>query len=359
MRNTVLALCLLLLAVSCSSNKEKYVINGTIPSEYNGRLVYMTEYDNNSTIDSTVVADGKFSFTGDADRNVFVRLQADRSLYANVILESGNINVDLTDFQKIGGTPLNDEMAEYLGDLKSLYGSTQEERTKIFEEYPEASDARYKLLDDLKEEFNKKHNSLSEKYFTANADNGLGKYVFLDWHHSHTPERVDEIYARMGKDIQNSPMVQKIIDTNEKKKQTAEGQKFTDFTIENGNMDGTSVSFSDYIGKGKYVLVDFWASWCGPCIAENPTIAEVYNKYRGDKFDVLGVAVWDERDATLGAILQHGITWPQIIDAQDIPTDLYGISGIPHIILFGPDGTILARNLRGEGLKTKVAEVMK
>jgi thiol-disulfide isomerase/thioredoxin len=106
------------------------------------------------------------------------------------------------------------------------------------------------------------------------------------------------------------------------------------------------------------VLVDFWASRCGSCIAENPVIAEVYQKYKGDRFEVLGVAVWDQRDATLKAIREHGVVWPQILDAQSIPTKIYGIEGIPHIILFGPDGTILARDLRGDVLKAKVAEVL-
>ncbi|MDR0427937.1 MAG: TlpA family protein disulfide reductase [Dysgonamonadaceae bacterium] len=139
---------------------------------------------------------------------------------------------------------------------------------------------------------------------------------------------------------------------------TAEGKMFTDFTIENGNPDGSSASLSDYVGKGKYVLVDFWASWCGPCIRETPVIAEVYEKYKGDKFEVLGVAVWDEKPKTLEAIETHGIVWPQILDASDIPTKRYAIKGIPHIILFAPDGTILYRGLRGDFLKEKVAEVM-
>jgi hypothetical protein len=72
----------------------------------------------------------------------------------------------------------------------------------------------------------------------------------------------------------------------------------------------------------------------------------------------LGIAVWDQRDATLNAIREHGVVWPQILDAQSIPTDAYGIDGIPHIIFFGPDGTILARDLRGDALKAKVAEAL-
>ena len=114
-----------------------------------------------------------------------------------------------------------------------------------------------------------------------------------------------------------------------------------------------------YVGKGKYVWVDFWASWCGPCRAEIPNIKELYDKYHSKGLDVLGVAVWDKVEDTQKAIKELGIVWPQIINAQQIPTELYGIQGIPHIILFAPDGTIVARDLREEAMKEKVAEVMK
>ncbi len=137
---------------------------------------------------------------------------------------------------------------------------------------------------------------------------------------------------------------------------SAEGQMFTDFQAE---YDGKTYKLSDYVGRGKYVLVDFWASWCGPCKAEIPNLIKVYNQYKGDKFEVLGVATWDEPKASLKTIEQMKIPYPQILNAQRAGSDAYGITGIPQIILFGPDGTILKRDLRGEQIEATIKELLK
>lgn len=109
----------------------------------------------------------------------------------------------------------------------------------------------------------------------------------------------------------------------------------------------------------KPIVLDFWASWCGPCRAEIPNLIKVYNQYKGEKFEVLGVATWDKPEDTKKAIEQMGIPYPQMLNAQKAGSDAYGISGIPQIILFGPDGKIVKRNLRGEAIEKTVAELLK
>lgn len=141
----------------------------------------------------------------------------------------------------------------------------------------------------------------------------------------------------------------------DRKAATSPGKMFTDFEI---TYEGKTSKLSDYVGKGKYMLVDFWASWCGPCRREAQVLKEIYNGTSRDQLDILGVAVWDEPENTLEAINDLGLPWNHIINAQTVPTDLYGILGIPCIILFAPDGTIVSRDQQGDDLKAAVGSAL-
>ena len=132
------------------------------------------------------------------------------------------------------------------------------------------------------------------------------------------------------------------------------GTMFKDFAVE---YDGKTTRLSDYVGRGQYVLVDFWASWCGACRMEIPNLNAAYEKYHSKGLQVVGIAVWDKPEATLKAISKDNPLYPQIINAQSIATDLYGINAIPEIMLFAPDGTILARWLHGASIRMKLEEI--
>lgn len=129
------------------------------------------------------------------------------------------------------------------------------------------------------------------------------------------------------------------------------GDMFINFTVQQDPMDPYSkVSLSNYVGRGKWVVADFWASWCGWCIKEIPTLKRIFNDLPKDKVTVLSIAVWDKLADTKASAKQNGIIWSQIVNAQDIPSDAYGFGGIPYIVVFDPQGKIAAIGLRGDKL---------
>ena len=164
------------------------------------------------------------------------------------------------------------------------------------------------------------------------------------------------IIETLGPDAATDPSVEKIREECTMEPKAPEGSAFIDFA--GTSPDGKSVKLSQYAGKGKYCLVDFWASWCGPCRREIPNIIAVYEKYAKKGLEVVSVAVWDKKEDALGAAKEHGIKWNQIVDVDASVTEQYGIKGIPHIMLIAPDGTILKRDLRGTHIEKAVKEVL-
>ena len=139
--------------------------------------------------------------------------------------------------------------------------------------------------------------------------------------------------------------------------QTGPGDMFKD--VEGKSLDGRPVALGDYVGRGRgYVLLDFWASWCGPCKAEMPYLARLHREFGGKGLTVVGMFVADTEENFTNAVRGEGVVWPQIYDSSNAARGLYGVAGIPEIILFGPDGRIVERGLRGETMVTKVTEIM-
>lgn len=191
-------------------------------------------------------------------------------------------------------------------------------------------------------------------------------YSYLD------DDELEDILSGVSGELMENKTIARIAGDLAKRKATAVGSKFTDFTVDHvagvdktGNPIYEKKSLSDFVGKGKVMLVDFWSPWCPPCKAEIPNIKAVWEKYHGDDFDVLSVAVWEESRKmdwhnTIDTAAFYGMKWNQLNNGHQEPAALYGINGIPHMILFDKDGTILKRgdDLRGAATEKAVAEVL-
>ena len=132
-------------------------------------------------------------------------------------------------------------------------------------------------------------------------------------------------------------------------------------SIENGKEITQQVRLSDFVGHGKYILVDFWASWCGPCRGEVPNLKAVYDEFGGDDFEIVSVAVWDKAEDAFDAIEEEEMNWTQIVcsaGTNQVPTQVYGIEGIPYIILIDPDGKVIGEDLRGKQIRKAVKKAL-
>ena len=225
------------------------------------------------------------------------------------------------------------------------------------------------LQDDIISKLTDAGRKLLNKYY---ADTLVAPAVLDEVGYYMADDELAAIFAKMPENVKANKFVSRMIASNTARLATAVGSKFTDFTVDHvagvdkdGNPIYEKKSLSDFVGQGKVMLVDFWSPWCPPCKAELPNIKAVWEKYHGDDFDVLSVAVWEESRKmdwrnTIDTAAVYGVSWLQLNNGHKEPADLYGIDGIPHMILFDKDGTILKRgdDLRGEKTAKAVAEVL-
>lgn len=376
----MVALSALMLASCSKSNPNRFAIEGTcgggIPdTAYFVHLVDPLGQRQMELFDTIYVKDNKFHWEIDT-------ISSPHFIFLQAIFKDGTVCHAMVDFLLIPGNTAKIEVNNgyYTIDGEGIYGQWGDLDKQITEKAMALKDLRSKLQAcESQEQFNQMY----PEYMSAAQEYQAFPYNFA----RNNPDRAEGVLAFLLKgqyplkdslDIfpENAlngvlkPLVDFWVKTETERSNaksereakakvaaeaTAEGKMFTDFEAE---YDGKVQKLSDYVGKGKYVLVDFWASWCGPCRGEIPNLKDVYNKYKGAKFDVVGVASWDEPDDTKQAIAEEGVAYPQIINAQNAGTDAYGIMGIPEIILFAPDGTIVARGLRGSEIELAVKKAL-
>ena len=309
-----------------------YTVTGILPdSSMNGKEVIIRPATSRDVIATTTVNGNKFVFEGVADtiKHCIAQVKGTRSL-SQFILENGNIELDLTVNKnytfKPSGTKNNDIFAEILEDSILNIAAPKSEGEQWFSKHN--NDIIGILL-------------LRTTFFDALA---------ID-------DKIS-IIENFGENLKNEKFVKDIYDRLKAQKATAAGENFVDF--QGTDAAGNPVKLSDYVGKGNYVLVDMWASWCGPCKREIPNLAEVHNLYKDKGLTVLGIFVWDDIKNLEPTLKAENVTWAQIIDTEKKATEAYGVDGIPEIMLIGPDGTILEREnaLRGTNMKNTVEKYL-
>ena len=263
----------------------------------------------------------------------------------------------------------------------SACGQTPEEKVKAFDEAIEAMENEYYAMRDSlasdQDAWEAYYSVFMDEYKNFNLDNAkknldneVAVHALLNLRGFLTDEESAEILNGLSPEMLEDETVQALKKGLDARMETAEGKMFKDFTV-NSVIGHTrsipaqpiyaEVKLSDYVGKGKYILLDFWSPWCGPCRMEMPNIKAVYDKYKGDKFDVVSIAVWERKpvEVTIETAEKLEMTWNQINNAGREAAEIYGVEAIPHIILFGPDGTILARGFHGAEIEEVVSSYLK
>ena len=340
-------------------NNKSYTINGQVDASLDSTMVYLQDAATEAVIDSALVLDGKFVIKGEVQEAMICDIFA-AVVQLPIIIEPGySYEVNIDENNIVSNAPLNGDLMLVYGNINSINDSLKAfiEQIEPLMENGEVSEEVMEQFYAIQEKGVEGLTVLIEELLAKHPNDAMG-VILMKYYFSITSDyaMVDAQLASMGDVVKTHPALASEIATLEQLRPTMSGAMFTDFTVT--QPDGQDVSLSDYVGKGKYVLVDFWASWCAPCRRAMPKIKALYEEYNPKGLDVLGVLVWDEVEDSKKAIEEEKAPWPQILNTQRVATDLYAINGIPHLIFFAPDGTILKRGLPDDELINFVKETI-
>lgn len=324
-----------------------YRIDGIAPADANGQWVYLYKPSGQGASDSVQIANGRFTLErAVAEDGLIAHLVIPRSYNLSFIPEEGIIKADLAAIAATG-TALNDLHAQKAKAREALETETRGRLKAIRADKNLDDKAKEEAQEKIVNEFYGKIKPLAEADLKEHSNDAIGLIALqtLLGMEDVNVAKAEALLQQAGDRLRAEESITKMVARLRRVEATQAGAQFVD--IEGVDDANKAVRLSDYVGKGHYVLVDFWASWCGPCRREIGHLKKVRDAYTDKGLVILGTVVWDEMEDHLKAMKELEITWPQIFNKTEA-TELYGIAGIPQIILFDPAGKIVARDLRGE-----------
>lgn len=370
-------LCLLLLFPVLGIAQDHYSITGKVEQLEDGSKLFLVyNSDGVSYVDSTETKAGHFAFKGRLSYPIYSALYLNKNPYVTKLqprekldyfrfyLEAADIVMNAKDSLKnivLSGSKLNLENEEFQRMKKGLDGkfdALNKEFSKLPVEQQKDSVLFAHFVD--REKLLMDENYSTHLAFAKKHPNSYLSVISLSFVASQEKfaEAVESAFERLSPGLKESPLGRIIPLQLASLAKTKIGEIAPDLALKSPG--GKTIKISDFLGK--YLLIDFWASWCGPCRAENPNLVEAYKKYHDNGFEILGISLDDaaRKEAWIKAIKEDKLPWSQVSDLggwDSIAAKLYGINSIPASFLLGPDGKIIARNLRGEDLQNKLKTI--
>ncbi len=357
-----LTLCALCAVTMGCQKANKYTLNASVPDEWDGGTAYLAHFNGRNLVmdDSTAIENGAFRFKGAQDtvfyRQLLIEKPGNREMVVPVILEKGKISVSYNGREAtVGGTPQNDAVQQYIDLIRDAENALD----SLYEIYA-MNDDNLPLQQKIEEEYDSLSDELTEKmvdYIKLHNSDAAGALVFVQIYRMLDDEQQIEIMEAAGENFLCQPGIAPISERLEQMKKVAVGKPFVDLTMR--NLDGNEAHLADFVGNGKYLVVDFWASWCRPCRQSMPELKEIYKRYAG-KIEIVGVSFDSNEAAWKKCVADLELPWNHISDLkgwQSAASEVYGVDAIPHLMLIAPDGTIVAKKLNDESLAEKLEEL--
>ena len=328
MKKTHFLLLAVLLLAACSGKKapNAYSVSGTLPDNVTAEWVYLYSIEGEEpvAIDSARVKNGAFRIEGivpDTSTVLYLHPGSVDEYPAfswNLIPEPADLVADSND-QFVSGGPLNDGLHSWMQQLMGIFSTGDESGLSDF----------------------------FRNHWSEHSGDFVGAYILTSVWSMLDFDLADSLAQTIPDNLQQLHFVKSnLMDPIKSTREMQPGNPFKDFDLT--TLDGQDTHFSDFVGKGDYVLVDFWASWCGPCRQAIPELQSIVKKYK--KLKVIGIAINDRPEETQRAIDNLSITWPVFTDSKVASGRIYGFNAIPFMMLFAPDGTIVARGFHTDTL---------